>query len=238
MNDAIVVEFPLRGEWVAPNTPGTKVPSHGTDQLGQRYAFDFIQVDWSKGKDHFGRGTAWQYLTIGLATSAAYCWRAPVFAVLPGVVVVARDGLKEPRWLNPWLDTLRLTLNSLKFAKRISRSDPENADLHDLVGNYVILKHETCYSFYAHLHPESVQVRARQIVRAGQLLGRVGHTGNSTSPHLHFQLMDNSNLMLAQGLPCAFAHLEIYADGAWQRVDQAIPASDARIRDVKFCVTR
>jgi len=41
MNDAIIVDFPLRGEWVAPNTPGSKVPSHGTDQLGQRYAFDF-----------------------------------------------------------------------------------------------------------------------------------------------------------------------------------------------------
>jgi hypothetical protein len=232
MNDAIIVDFPLRGEWVAPNTPGSKVPSHGTDQLGQRYAFDFIQVDWSKGKDHFGRASALQYLTVGIATSAAYCWRAPVFAVLPGVVVCARDGLKEPRWLNPWLDMLRLTANSLKFAKRISRRDPENADLHDLVGNYVILKHEACYSFYAHLHPETVQVKAGDNITAGQLLGKVGHTGNSTSPHLHFQLMDSASLMQAKGLPCAFTHLEIYADGTWTKVDRAIPASDARIRYV------
>ncbi|MBP1762425.1 MAG: family metallopeptidase, partial [Firmicutes bacterium] len=42
----IIVEFPLRGEWLSPNTPGTKIPSHGTDQLGTRYAYDFIQVDW------------------------------------------------------------------------------------------------------------------------------------------------------------------------------------------------
>lgn len=46
--DTVIVEFPLRGEWMAPNTPGKKVPSHGTDQLGERYAFDFLQVDWGK----------------------------------------------------------------------------------------------------------------------------------------------------------------------------------------------
>jgi len=37
---AVVVEFPLRGEWVAVRTPAHKVPSHGTELFGQRYAFD------------------------------------------------------------------------------------------------------------------------------------------------------------------------------------------------------
>ena len=45
--DPVIIGFPLRGEWLAPNTPGSKIPSHGTDQLGERYAFDFLQVDWS-----------------------------------------------------------------------------------------------------------------------------------------------------------------------------------------------
>lgn len=31
--EPIIVEFPLRGEWLSPNTPGTKIPSHGTNQL-------------------------------------------------------------------------------------------------------------------------------------------------------------------------------------------------------------
>ena len=48
--NALVLEFPLRGEWMAPNTPGKKIPSHGTDQLGQRYAYDFWQVDWKTNK--------------------------------------------------------------------------------------------------------------------------------------------------------------------------------------------
>lgn len=43
--EPIIVEFPLRGEWHSPNTPGTKIPSHGTNKLGSRYAYDFIQVD-------------------------------------------------------------------------------------------------------------------------------------------------------------------------------------------------
>lgn len=42
---AIVVDFPLRGEWTAYHTPAEKVPSHGTDQLGQRYAYDFVRFD-------------------------------------------------------------------------------------------------------------------------------------------------------------------------------------------------
>jgi hypothetical protein len=44
----IVVEAPLRGEWTALHTPAHRVPSHGTNHLGQRYAFDFIQVGGSE----------------------------------------------------------------------------------------------------------------------------------------------------------------------------------------------
>nr|MDQ3554291.1 M23 family peptidase [Chloroflexota bacterium] len=40
----ISVAFPLRGEWVAIISPGDRVPSHGTDMLGQRFAYDFIRV--------------------------------------------------------------------------------------------------------------------------------------------------------------------------------------------------
>ena len=47
-HEPIIVEFPLRGEWLSPNTPGTKIPSHGTNHLGTRYAYDFIQVDCVK----------------------------------------------------------------------------------------------------------------------------------------------------------------------------------------------
>jgi hypothetical protein len=34
----IVVRFPLRGEWTVERTPAHRIPSHGTDVLGMRYA--------------------------------------------------------------------------------------------------------------------------------------------------------------------------------------------------------
>jgi hypothetical protein len=44
LSRALVVGPPLRGEWMASRSPAMAVPSHGTDMLGQRYAFDFVRV--------------------------------------------------------------------------------------------------------------------------------------------------------------------------------------------------
>ena len=58
-NEPIIMAFPLRGEWLAPQTPGTKIPRHGTNRLGTRYAFEFIQVDWAR----------WQMVENGVPTA-------------------------------------------------------------------------------------------------------------------------------------------------------------------------
>ena len=45
----IRIEFPLRGEWQKhPRLLSKRVPSHGTNRMGMRYAFDFVQVNWNK----------------------------------------------------------------------------------------------------------------------------------------------------------------------------------------------
>lgn len=44
----------------------------------------------------------------------------------------------------------------------------------------------------------------------GDLIGRIGHSGNSFFPHLHFQLMDSCDI---NGLPCAFEEYEIFQNG-------------------------
>ncbi len=69
--------------------------------------------------------------------------------------------------------------------------------LADSFGNYggtIILKHPTGYStLYAHL--SRIEVHDGQHVKAGQIIGRVGSTGRSTGPHLHYEvILDNKAL--------------------------------------------
>jgi hypothetical protein len=57
-------------------------------------------------------------------------------------------------------------------------------------GNYVVIKHrESWASLYGHLR--TVETSLRSVVRSSTLIGRVGSTGQSTGPHLHFELRQN-----------------------------------------------
>jgi len=56
-----------------------------------------------------------------------------------------------------------------------------------IYGYYVIVEHNVNYStFYGHLH--SIEVRKDANVTSGQIIGTVGSTGKSTSPHLHYEV--------------------------------------------------
>jgi len=54
-----------------------------------------------------------------------------------------------------------------------------------LEGNHVLLRCEDVVLLLAHFMPGSVQVEAGALVSTGQLLARVGNSGNSSEPHLH-----------------------------------------------------
>ncbi len=55
-------------------------------------------------------------------------------------------------------------------------------------GNSVIIKHETgLYSHYAHLY--SLHVTEGEVVQQKEAVGKCGTTGNSTGPHLHFEVL-------------------------------------------------
>lgn len=59
------------------------------------------------------------------------------------------------------------------------------------LGNYVIIEHENdAYGFLAHLKQGSVQVEEGDEVKANDVLGLVGNSGNSSEPHIHFHVAD------------------------------------------------
>jgi len=74
-------------------------------------------------------------------------------------------------------------------------------------GNHVVLDlGGGRFALYAHLAPDSVAVHAGEQVRRGQVLGRVGTSGNSSEPHLHFQVTDAPSPLASNGLPYLLSH--------------------------------
>lgn len=57
------------------------------------------------------------------------------------------------------------------------------------------------YAFYAHLQPGSMTVKIGDRVKTGQVLAKLGNTGNSDAPHLHFHIMDTPSPLGSNGLP-------------------------------------
>ena len=77
-------------------------------------------------------------------------------------------------------------------------------------------------SFYGALQQASLAVNAGQVIRRGALLGRVGNSGMSPGPHLHFHLAEGPNPFIDQGLPMRFSHFE--AGGQWFEQLMTIPS--------------
>jgi hypothetical protein len=64
-------------------------------------------------------------------------------------------------------------------------------DVESLVGNHVVIEiTPDRHVLLAHLQRGSVAVRQGQVVRAGDLVGRCGNSGNTTQPHLHLQVQN------------------------------------------------
>jgi murein DD-endopeptidase MepM/ murein hydrolase activator NlpD len=224
LRDARIVEFPLRGEWHAAQSPADRIPSHGTDILGQRYAFDLIRYDPEKGARYYPVGTL-RMLVTGIPTRLCHGWGEPIHAPLDGQVVVAQDGVPERERIHPLRELLRVLRTGMTFR-------PTPQAVAGLLGNHVILRSGDVWAAFAHLTTGSVAVGTGDNVRTGDVLGRVGHTGNSTAPHLHFQLMDAPDPLRANGVPCAFREYEVFRDGQWRRVADSVPRAAERIRSV------
>lgn len=70
-----------------------------------------------------------------------------------------------------------------------------------------------------------MDVEPGERVAVGQRVGRCGNSGNSSEPHLHYQLQDSPGFFTAMSLPPAFSGVELRsADG---RASEATPDDDA-----------
>ena len=71
-----------------------------------------------------------------------------------------------------------------------------------ILGNYIVIDHGGSeYSIYAHLKPGTVTPRIGQKVERGAIIAAVGSSGNSTEPHLHFQVFEGADPLMCTGIP-------------------------------------
>ena len=185
---APVLASPLSGgPWVAVNGPGntsghrrTMIPLEGTTRIAQRFATDWIKL----GPD----GRAWK----GDSSSNAnwYGYNEPLHAVADGRVTAVKDGIVENVPLAP------------------NRAVP--ITLETVGGNHVIIDlGGGNFAFYAHLIPGSPTVKVGDQVKKGQVIGRLGNSGNSDAPHLHFHLGDANAPLGSEGIPWVFERFEL-----------------------------
>jgi murein DD-endopeptidase MepM/ murein hydrolase activator NlpD len=121
-----------------------------------------------------------------------------VIAVADGTVVAMRNDLPEqvPGALPPGLP--------------IDQAD----------GNFVVLDiGQGAFALFAHMQPGSVTVKPGAKVKRGDVLGKVGNTGNSQAPHLHFHVMDGPSPLLANGIPYVIDRFRLTATGAGGTAD-------------------
>jgi len=109
---------------------------------------------------------------------------------------------------------------------------PRGISLDQADGNSVVLDlGGQRFALYAHLQPGSITVKAGEPVRRGQMLGKVGNTGNSVAPHLHFHVMDGPLPVDANGLPYAIDSFWVTGHAAsTEAFDTAEPMGTALAR--------
>jgi murein DD-endopeptidase MepM/ murein hydrolase activator NlpD len=179
---------------VVQNSPARRVPSHGTDLLGSRYAIDFVGVD-NRGRTAPMRD--WRTFVATEPTQRFFAFGRPILAPADGVIVAAHDGEVDHAARR---SQLALVPYALGQASRLRRGAAAVA------GNYLTiqLSDSGAFAVLAHLRAGSLRVAVGDHVVAGQPIGECGNSGNSTQPHVHVQVMDSTDISIARGLPMVF----------------------------------
>ena len=187
--------LPVEGSWTVVNGSPEREHSHSWIYPSQRYAYDLLVTDEEGRSRPEGSSTA---------VEEHYCYDEPVLAPADGVVVDAFDTEFE-------------SSRAGGLSHPLKRSLP---------GGHVVIKHTDAeYSCLAHLRPRSVAVEPGDRVRRGQQVGRCGHSGVSSEPHLHFQIQDRPDLLMSASLPVQFDDVRLESPGPSHEPD-LVPGHD------------
>ncbi len=183
-SDVFVFGPPLEGPgWVVANgccDAITHVRSNlavnGENHISQRYAIDWLKID-EDNRLYVGDPQ-------NLDSWAGY--NQNVLAVSDAQVV---------RVVNKFPDQVPFILPAAVGAITLEEID----------GNHVILALPNGqFVFYAHLKPGSVTVEEGDFVTKGQVIAKLGNTGNTSAPHLHLHSMETASSLGSNGLPHVF----------------------------------
>jgi len=198
-----LLALPFTGRWIARNSPARRIPSHGTDLLGERYAIDFVGVD-ERGRTAGTR--SWGTFFGTEPPERFFAFGRPILAPAGGTVVQVHDGEPDHEARRSQLSLVAYTLGQ---AQRLALG------VGAIAGNHVVIRLADGAGFVAlvHLRNGSLRVRVGEFVQAGHPLAECGNSGNSTQPHVHLQVMDNLDLALATGLPVRFRNYRVWPPG-------------------------
>ena len=155
------------------------VSVNGELLVPQRFAIDWYALDDQHRSWVGDPSKLSNYLTYG----------RPVIAAADGVVVAARNDVPETT---------------------SAPGPPPVPPITETVGNDVILRVAPgVFLLHGHMQPGSVRVRVGQRVKRGDVLGLIGSSGNSTTPHLHFQVLTRPTFFPADSTPFVFDRFEL-----------------------------
>ncbi|GAA2524545.1 MULTISPECIES: M23 family metallopeptidase [Streptomyces] len=210
--EPVEVAPPVTGRWSALNSPADRTPSHGIHAHGQTYAIDIL------AEPAPGQRPAFRWLWPLARRPQDYpAFGAPILAVADATVVRASDGQRD--------HLSRTSLPGLVYLMLVEGSVRELCGTGRILGNHVVLDlGDGTYAAYAHLRRGSLTVREGDRVRAGQPIARCGNSGNSSEPHLHFQLMDAPDPDAARGVPFVWRGIGVPRNGETFEAPAGTPA--------------
>ena len=188
-----VIAPPLRGRhWVALNgccLPGfphrtSLAPLDGKLVNGQRFAIDWKRLN-DDGRFFVGDPTRNEsYVDYGES----------IYAVANGTITATLDELDAN---TPGV----LPADDPVLGPQITVKTVDGNHIVQDIGGGV-------YAFYAHLQKGSLRVKPGDQVTKGQVIAKLGNTGNSNAAHLHFQLMSGASVLGSDGVPYVLDHFD------------------------------